>query len=476
MMSRRTMIIIIIAMSLSIIGIGVIQIFWFKASVEQESQNFNDKVMVAMGIIKDRLLQDAQTFFSTHDNIQLVKNSKYTTTFLGSGDKWDIQRREWSFKSKLMSKDAESYLQNIDKKYLDLLVHNELEQQGIKLDFDYGVYSSQSKGYVILNGNYVVSKLDGNQNHQGVVKAGLHNTDYSLYFLEDSSKLGSVDYHAPGYLKIFFPKKNRWLWRNVLPSIILSVLFTSLLFAGFVYTLYTIIRQKHVSQMKTDFINNMTHEFKTPIATISLATDSIDNPVVIGNEEKIKRFTKIIKQENERMLNQVEKVLQIAMIDNEEFQLKTEPLDIHELIGEAVSNIQLKVDKREGVLETQLNAQNPIIMGDKTHISNIINNLLDNSEKYSPDKLYISVNTMDNGDYVSFKISDKGQGMTKEHANHIFEKFYRAHTGNVHDVKGFGLGLSYVKAIVDAHKGQISVSTELGKGTSFTVKLPKRSL
>ena len=226
--------------------------------------------------------------------------------------------------------------------------------------------------------------------------------------------------------------------------------------------------------MKTDFINNMTHEFKTPIATISLAADSIMSPMVISSKDKITRFSNIIKQENKRMLSQVEKVLQMALIDKKEFTLKVSDVDMHQVIREAIENVNLQVQKRGGQITTDLQAGRPMIQGDATHLSNVIHNLLDNANKYSPEVPEISVHTRNVKGGLEVIVEDKGIGMSKEERKQIFEKFYRVPTGNLHDVKGFGLGLSYVKAITDAHEGKVSVESEPGKGSSFILFLPHK--
>lgn len=218
----------------------------------------------------------------------------------------------------------------------------------------------------------------------------------------------------------------------------------------------------------------MTHEFKTPIATISLASDSILSPTIIENKDKVIRFINIIKQENKRMLSQVEKVLQMAQIEKENVELKFNPINLHDLIVDAVVNAELKVLTKGGTIVTNLNAQKPVIEGDVTHISSIINNLLDNAEKYTPEKPEIVISTKDVKGGVEFSVTDNGIGMSKDALKNIFEKFYRVHTGNLHDVKGFGLGLSYVKAMVDAHHGKIQVKSEPGKGSTFTILLPEK--
>ncbi|MFZ4542770.1 MAG: sensor histidine kinase, partial [Saprospiraceae bacterium] len=233
-----------------------------------------------------------------------------------------------------------------------------------------------------------------------------------------------------------------------------------------------IFRQKKFDQVKNDFINNMTHEFKTPLATISLAADSIGSPTILNNPDKVKRFIEIIKQENKRMNGQVEKVLQMAILDKDTFKLKINELDINEIIEHAMLNFALQVESRDGSIRTELKAERHIIEGDFTHVSNIIHNLLDNANKYSPDKPEITIKTRNISDGIEITVEDKGLGLSPASRKLIFDKFYRVPTGNVHDVKGFGLGLSYVKNMLTAHKGNIEVKSELGKGSSFIVFLP----
>ncbi|HND88642.1 MAG TPA: HAMP domain-containing sensor histidine kinase, partial [Saprospiraceae bacterium] len=208
------------------------------------------------------------------------------------------------------------------------------------------------------------------------------------------------------------------------------------------------------------------------IATISLAADSISSPMILGNPDKIRRFVDIIRQENRRMNSQVERVLQMALIDKKDFELKVDQLNLHEVIQQATSNFSLQVERREGTLKTDLRSTRPVIEGDATHIASVIHNLLDNANKYSPEKPEITVSTRDVPMGVELTVSDKGLGISKDARKHIFDKFYRVHTGNLHDVKGFGLGLSYVKTIMVAHKGLIDVHSELGQGSSFVLTFP----
>jgi len=224
--------------------------------------------------------------------------------------------------------------------------------------------------------------------------------------------------------------------------------------------------------MKTDFINNMTHEFKTPIASIALAAEALQDPSIQSEQNRTKRFLKVIEDENLRLKNHVDKVLQTAIIDKGELKLNITDIDIHAIIEIATKNAGLQVEKRGGRIRSKLNASDPIIMADKGHITNVIYNLLDNANKYSPENPAIEVETYNIGDGVNITVKDNGIGMTKETQKKIFDKFYRINTGNLHDVKGFGLGLNYVRAIVQLHGGNISIESEPGKGSSFSIFIP----
>ena len=233
-----------------------------------------------------------------------------------------------------------------------------------------------------------------------------------------------------------------------------------------------ILRQKKISEVKNDFINNMTHEFKTPIATVSLATEALQDDDIKGNKAFVERYVSVIQEENKRLGMQVERVLQIASLDKKDFKLKIEEANLHQIIEKALVNINILVEKRGGSISSQLLASNPIIEADKVHLTNIVYNLLDNANKYSPDAPQINIRTENISTGVILKISDEGIGMSKEASQKIFDKFYRVSTGNVHDVKGFGLGLSYVKNIIDMHHGSINVKSEPGKGSTFKIILP----
>jgi two-component system phosphate regulon sensor histidine kinase PhoR len=276
-------------------------------------------------------------------------------------------------------------------------------------------------------------------------------------------------------LSVIFPERTNYVLGSM--SFILggSMIFSLFILVTFALSLYFIIRQKKISEMKSDFINNMTHEFKTPIATISLAADTITNPKVIKDEERIKHFIGMIKKENSRMNKKVETILQIASLDKKEIEFLFENVSLHVIIQRAVDTIDIHVQQRNGKIALHLDAAEPVVYGDIEHLTNLVSNFLDNAIKYSPDSPDISVSTKNSDKGIILAIEDKGIGMTKAVQSKIFERFYRQSSGNVHDVKGFGLGLNYARAIIDAHKGNITVISEPGKGSRFEIFIPFNS-
>ena len=276
-------------------------------------------------------------------------------------------------------------------------------------------------------------------------------------------------------LSVVFPRKANYVLGTMGLMLGGFGLFLLIIMATFALSLWFIIRQKKTSEMQADFINNMTHEFKTPIATISLAADTIANNRVITDEEKVRHFISMIKKENSRMNRQVESILQIATLDKHEMDFSFTETDLHEVISQAIDTIGIQVTDRGGVINRQLEAENSVITGDSEHLRNLVHNLLDNANKYSEGAPQITVTTRSNGSGLFLEVADKGIGMSKAVQNRVFERFYRETTGNIHNVKGFGLGLNYVKAITDAHGGTVTVESEPGKGSIFTVFLPYKS-
>jgi two-component system phosphate regulon sensor histidine kinase PhoR len=276
------------------------------------------------------------------------------------------------------------------------------------------------------------------------------------------------------FIYVYFPEKSSHVFRQVWLPISSSLVFILVIVLCFYYAIRVILRQKALSDTKNDFINNMTHEFKTPLATVSLAVEALQDPELSNQETFRGRYLGIIKEENKRLVGQVEKVLQAAALDKNEFNLKLEPLHLPGLIQACIDQIGLQVESRGGKIELLVELQDPYLEGDHFHLSHIFNNLLDNATKYSPSNPTIRVTVKEQGESVTIHLQDQGIGMSREAAKKIFDKFYRVPTGNVHDVKGFGLGLSYVKTMLEAHKGTISVQSEPGKGSTFTINLPKK--
>jgi len=289
----------------------------------------------------------------------------------------------------------------------------------------------------------------------------------------EANLLSDRFFQSADHIALYFPDRNTHLLSSMLWIITGSAFFTLILVATFIISILVILRQKKISDVKSDFINNMTHEFKTPIATISLAADSLVNARIINDPEKIHYFTRVIKEESKRMNTQVESVLQMALLDKKDFSLQLQPMDAHDLIAQAVQNISIQIHKREGEIQTDLQATNPIVEVDEVHFLNVLFNLLDNANKYSPQSPQIVVSTWNNHHSLFISVKDHGMGMDRETRNRAFEKFFRKSTGNIHNVKGFGLGLSYVKAIVMACGGNIRIESEPEKGSEFIIELPQ---
>jgi len=273
-------------------------------------------------------------------------------------------------------------------------------------------------------------------------------------------------------LLVVFPDKTNYYIQSLWGVVLLSLLFTGIIVFVFSTTIKTIRNQKRLSVIKNDFINNMTHEFKTPIATIGLAIDSIESGSILTDPAKVKHFTRIIREENARMNNQVESVLQISQMEREELQLNTESVDIHEVLTMASDQMALQFSAREGQVNHEWKAGNGRVSIDEELMAHVWINLLDNAIKYSNEAPEVTLSTQNAGKSVLIEVSDRGLGMTKEQQKQVFDKFYRVTTGNIHDVKGHGLGLAYAREIIEAHGGKISVNSELGKGSAFIVELP----
>ena len=406
-----------------------------------------------------------RNYFHKDSVSQHTIHSSQITRVFGDSAEITIRQNEEKIKARLeklndvMQKVAVEFagpegdvLSRIDSTRLDSLINMELKNRGIDIDVNYGVLNGLSNSFLIQK-----SKIDQKE---------LQNSKFRILLFPNDIV------SKPDYLILHFPNTIKYVLASMWFMLASSTLFTFIILFGFAYTIQVIYKQKKLSDIKSDFINNMTHEFKTPIATISLAVDSIKNPKVQNDKEKMDYFTRIIREENKRMNSQVENVLQMAQLEKGELHLRKEQLNLHSIILNAVDLIDLQVQSKEGKIDLALDATIPMTIGDPIHLSNVIFNLLDNANKYSPEKPVIKISTYNNNEGLFVTVKDKGAGMSKETQKKIFEKFYRVPTGNIHDIKGFGLGLSYVKEIVELHKGTIKVDSEPGAGSTFEIYLP----
>lgn len=345
-----------------------------------------------------------------------------------------------------------SILSRFHPKQLDSLLESEFEARGIDIGFDYAVVSPVRNKFVLLSDHESKDALKKSE-----LKANLFPNDL----------IGEQN-----WLVVNFPEKQQFLLRKIWLMMASSGLLVLVIVSSFGYSIHTILRQKKLSEMKNDFINNMTHELKTPIATISLACEALSDTEIAQAEGLKDRYLKVIGEENNRLGEQVERVLQMAAMDKNDIELKLEVLDMSEMVKTAIDKTLIRVESRGGSIKFIDNATNTAIYGDRTHIINILVNLLDNADKYSPEPPSISVRIYNQDKHILIAVQDRGIGINKEAINHVFQKFYRVPTGNIHDVKGFGLGLAYVKNMVELHDGAVSVESEPGKGSKFTILLP----
>jgi len=392
-----------------------------------------------------RMLAEAEKYTDSLDMIASIAEEKIRTKM----QKLNMVMSQWAYE---FGERDNNTMRRINPAQLDTLIGHELAMKGIHGPYNFGIINHHTDSLVYAKSPEHITDL-------------LATRHRIVLFPNDL-------FSKPDYLLVSFPGRMNYVLSSLWMMLAGSAIFTLIIIFGFAYTIYVIFRQKKLSDIKTDFINNMTHEFKTPIATISLAVDSIRDPRVYSSSEKIGYYTGIIKEENKRMNAQVENVLRMAQLEKGELELRHDPVNLHELIDQSVDFIRLQVTQKSGEIVTLTDAENPWVNGDAFHLSNVINNLLDNANKYSPEKPHITVRTENNAQGILVHVSDNGMGMSAGIQEKIFEKFYRVPTGNIHNIKGFGLGLSYVRAIVEAHHGTVGVKSETGQGSEFTVFLP----
>jgi two-component system phosphate regulon sensor histidine kinase PhoR len=524
-MNKRLFVLLVILMSLSLIGIISVQLYWIKSSVEDKEEQFSNTISEVLSKVTDKIenremKEYSDRFLNLKDSIGELKGSHLSNIFFidrdlnsneilfyshgileedynisstffdnGNGSDTTTIKNYTSKRTKTIFKeeyglDGKRYrlnpiqklekvggLSTIDKAIFDdvyreyaekvpihkrvsrheieLLLDNELSNRGMHIDYEYGIYSKglptkvRSRGFQFSSAT--LYKAPVFKNSEG-------ESNFSLL--------------------LAFPKKKKFLLQTVMSMAILSLVFTLVIVLAYAGAIYQLIRQKQISEIKSDFINNMTHEFKTPIATINLAIEAIRNPKIISDKDKVQRYLQMIRDENKRMHAQVENVLRISKLEKNQLDISKDRVDIHDIIQAAIAHVELIVMDRGGYIHTHLDAERSEVLANDMHFDNVMVNILDNAVKYSPDAPKIDVNTEIAKNYIIVKIQDQGAGMSKAVLKKVFEKFYREHTGDIHNVKGHGLGLAYVKKIVDDHQGEVYAESEKGKGSTFIIKLP----
>ena len=525
-MNKKLFVLLVILMSLSLTGIIFVQVYWIKTSINDKEEQFSRTVTdildkVANRVEKREMKDYSDRLASLVDSIGQPKTTQFknflfvdrdlnsdeilfyshgileedyniTSTFFDnveSEDDTTTFKNYTSKRTKAIFKeeyglDGKSYsltpiqraekiggLSKIDKaawedvfmeyaksrplhkrvstQELELLLSQELKNRNIDIDYEYGVYS---QGYP--------TKVRSKRFKFSGTKM------YKAPIFKDSE--GSTNFS----LLITFPTMKKFLFRSIMGMAIMSLVFTLVIMIAYSSAIYQLIKQKRISEIKSDFINNMTHEFKTPIATINLAVEAIRNPKSFEDKEKVLRYLGMIKDENKRMHAQVENVLRISKLEKNQLDISKDRIDVHDIIGDAIAHIELIVNDRGGYVNSHLEAERSEVLANDMHLTNVIVNILDNAVKYSPESPKIDVYTEVVKNHIIVKIQDQGAGMSKAVLKRVFEKFYREHTGDIHNVKGHGLGLAYVKRIIEDHQGEVYAESEKGKGSTFFIKLP----
>jgi two-component system, OmpR family, phosphate regulon sensor histidine kinase PhoR len=343
--------------------------------------------------------------------------------------------------------------QRVNRLMLDSLLKKSLRERGIGIAYEFAIQNDVHKSILFSTASYRPDSTDSELFRASLFPNELNN--------------------VPSQLLVYFPERQAFILENMGFTLISSVLLLLVILGCFYVAVATILKQKKLSDIKNDFINNMTHEFKTPISTISLAVGMAREQIEMkADATKVHRYLGIIQDETQRLGGHVEKVLQMALLDRGEIKLRPTDVNIHDVIEKVFNNLSVQLEQRGGEIDLNFEAANEIIQADELHLTNILTNLIDNATKYSPEVPHITVSTHSDETHVSISVSDCGRGMSKEQQTKIFDPFYRVPTGNVHDVKGFGLGLSYVKKMIEAHGGIIQVESKLNEGSTFTIQLP----
>jgi two-component system, OmpR family, phosphate regulon sensor histidine kinase PhoR len=406
--------------ALSIAGITITQLYWVKRAFDLKESEFERTVTTALYNVAQQIYEINQTPSPAVNPVKQVSTNYYVV---------------------MVNSDLDAGL-------VEYLVRTEFEKRNLIVDFEYGIYDCSSQ--CMLYGDYVPLKT-------------AKDKITSKKFPQWASQAYHFGVQFPNREAHLINQMGIWSFSSVV--LVLVIVF-------FAYTLFVILKQKRLSEIQKDFINNMTHEFKTPISTIAVSTEVLKDPSIINQPDRLRNYTSIIEKENLRLKQHVERVLQMAQLDKDDIGFKKEQVDLHQILDEAVSNTVVILNENAGNIRIENGASESRVTGDKLHLVNVFTNLLENGIKYCRGCAEITVRTLSNSDGVTVEVVDNGIGISPENYKRIFQKFYRVPTGNVHDVKGFGLGLSYVKTVVEGHGGNIVVESECGKGSTFRVSLP----
>ena len=423
-MKKSTGILIIILSGLSILGVVITQFIWIDNAINLKKEQFVDQVQVTLKTVVNNLY----TIQNTYENVNMFNPS-----------------------CNHILDDAKHIVQY---PVLDSILASELASIRVKKNYYYAVYREE-------------------QNHRSL--SGGHIGVYGDELLSSSYRVSLsclYNHRETYYLSIYFPNQGHIIFKQMINGILISAIFVLIIGFSFIYIIYVSFRQKRISLIKNDFVNNMTHEFKTPIATVSLTAEMLLRDEILTDIPKARRYAKVIYDENQRLKHQVEQVLQIAVIDKGELKIRKKDVDAHKVINDLINKLEITVSNRGGAIKTYFAANYPKIWADKMHFVNVISNLLDNANKYTPDTPVVIIRTRNNKKGLIISVEDNGIGIKSEDQKDIFKQFHRVHTGNLHDVKGFGLGLYYVTLITEAHGGNIKLTSEWGKGSIFEVFFP----
>lgn len=437
-MGRKAIATLMLLATLSVVGVVVIQLLWLQqasryrneqvelnhAQAAQLEKQFNDRVVIALTDVTEQILSITKDPSDLYDAVKQERPNYFSVA---------------------INDTLHPYL-------LEALLRKEFARRNIQEDFEYGIYDCFTDS--VVYGNYVSFDTveTGSITHTKLQKLDKDGHYFGVYFPDRTSSLWEEE-------------GSRWMW--IFPAIV-----TLIVFSFFAYSVWVILKQKKLSEMKNDFIGNMTHELKTPISTIALSAEVLSDPAIVNDPERLGDYARIIRSENERLRTQVERVLQLATLDKETLELSREKVDMHQLVTEVGASLRLPLQERGLELHLELDAERHSVLGDRVHLTNALFNLLDNALKYGNDGTVITIRSSSKGGELILSVQDQGIGISKEDQGLVFERFYRVHTGNVHNVKGFGLGLHYVQQIALAHGGGISVCSALGEGSTFILSLP----